>query len=65
MGLFSFNSKMVETQKELIDEDHPARYRAFDHYEFIALRNKVSSQTDVSKYFLLWVVLIMTSTSLK
>ncbi|XP_054782468.1 2-oxoglutarate-dependent dioxygenase AOP3-like [Prosopis cineraria] len=35
MGLFSFNGKMVETQEELVDEDHPMQYKPFDHYDYI------------------------------
>ncbi|XP_028795898.1 probable inactive 2-oxoglutarate-dependent dioxygenase AOP2 [Neltuma alba] len=35
MGLFSFGSKMVETQEELVDEEHPIRYKPFDHYDYI------------------------------
>ncbi|KAK4252847.1 hypothetical protein QN277_010992 [Acacia crassicarpa] len=44
MGLFSFNNKMVQTQEELIDEDHPKRYKSFDHYEYVAFRSKFPSQ---------------------
>ncbi|KAJ1392152.1 Oxoglutarate/iron-dependent dioxygenase [Sesbania bispinosa] len=36
MGLFSLGGKMVQTQQELIDEDHPIRYKPFDHYEYIS-----------------------------
>ncbi|KAI9107493.1 hypothetical protein K1719_021530 [Acacia pycnantha] len=39
IGLSSYNNKMVETQEELIDEDHPRLYKAFYHYEFVAFRN--------------------------
>ncbi|KAK4252846.1 hypothetical protein QN277_010991 [Acacia crassicarpa] len=53
IGLFSFNSRMVQTHEELIDEDHPRLYRAFDHYEFVAFRDTVKSQTEISKIFLL------------
>ncbi|KAF7843301.1 putative 2-oxoglutarate-dependent dioxygenase AOP1 [Senna tora] len=38
MGLFSFSSKMVETEEELVDEDHPLQYKPFDHYEYISFR---------------------------
>lgn len=44
MGLFSFNGKMVETQEELVDEDHPMRYKPFDHYEYLTFRQKFPSQ---------------------
>ncbi|KAK4269885.1 hypothetical protein QN277_022983 [Acacia crassicarpa] len=53
IGLSSFNSKMVETLEELIDEDHPRLYRAFDHYEFVAFRTTVKSPTEISKFYLL------------
>ncbi|TKY64524.1 2-oxoglutarate-dependent dioxygenase AOP1 [Spatholobus suberectus] len=35
MGLFSLGGKMVETQEELVDEEHPRRYKPFDHYEYL------------------------------
>ncbi|KAK7393289.1 hypothetical protein VNO78_21840 [Psophocarpus tetragonolobus] len=35
MGLFSLGGKIVETQEELVDEEHPKRYRPFDHYEYL------------------------------
>ncbi|KAK7349160.1 hypothetical protein VNO77_06305 [Canavalia gladiata] len=35
MGLFSFGSKMVQTQEELVDEEHRRRYKPFDHYEYL------------------------------
>ncbi|KAI4355692.1 hypothetical protein L6164_004440 [Bauhinia variegata] len=35
MGLFSFGRNMVQTQEELIDEEHPKRYKPFDHYGYL------------------------------
>ncbi|XP_020227598.1 probable 2-oxoglutarate-dependent dioxygenase AOP1 [Cajanus cajan] len=35
MGLFSLGGKIVETQEELVDEEHPRRYKPFDHYEYL------------------------------
>ncbi|KAL2338109.1 hypothetical protein Fmac_012555 [Flemingia macrophylla] len=35
MGLFSLGGKMVETEEELVDEEHPRRYKPFDHYEYL------------------------------
>ncbi|KAK4269884.1 hypothetical protein QN277_022982 [Acacia crassicarpa] len=44
MGLFSFNNKMVQIQEELIDEDHPKRYKSFDHYEYLRFREKFPTE---------------------
>ena len=44
MGLFSFNNKMVQTQEELVDEDHPKRYKSFDHYKYMILSQEFPSQ---------------------
>jgi len=35
MGLFSLGGKVVETQEELVDEEHPRKYKPFDHYEYL------------------------------
>ncbi|CAJ1951215.1 unnamed protein product [Sphenostylis stenocarpa] len=35
MGLFSLGGKLVETPEELVDEEHPRRYKPFDHYEYL------------------------------
>ncbi|XP_014515232.1 probable 2-oxoglutarate-dependent dioxygenase AOP1 [Vigna radiata var. radiata] len=35
MGLFSLGGKVVETQEELVDEEHPRQYKPFDHYEYL------------------------------
>ncbi|KAK7294131.1 hypothetical protein RJT34_17014 [Clitoria ternatea] len=35
MGLFSLGGKIVETQQEFIDEEHPRCYKPFDHYEYL------------------------------
>lgn len=47
MGLFSLGGKMVQTQKELVDEEHPIRYKPFDHYEY--LRFFLSKEASKSK----------------
>ncbi|KAI9107543.1 hypothetical protein K1719_021580 [Acacia pycnantha] len=49
IGLSSMNSKLVQTQEELIDEDHPRRYKAFDNYEYIALSGRVA-RSDVANH---------------
>ncbi|XP_028795899.1 probable 2-oxoglutarate-dependent dioxygenase AOP1 [Neltuma alba] len=51
VGLFSFNNKKVQTQEELVDEDHPIRYKSFDHYEYITFRKNFPSQ--ISSFLLL------------
>ncbi|KAK7278943.1 hypothetical protein RJT34_23984 [Clitoria ternatea] len=40
MGLFSFNGKIVETPEELVDEQHPLRYKPFDHSEYLHFYDK-------------------------
>ncbi|KAI9107488.1 hypothetical protein K1719_021525 [Acacia pycnantha] len=44
MGLFSFNKSMLQTQEELVDEDHPKRYKSVNHYEYLIFREKFPSQ---------------------
>ncbi|XP_054780189.1 probable 2-oxoglutarate-dependent dioxygenase AOP1.2 [Prosopis cineraria] len=53
IGLFSYNSKMMETEEGLVDEDHPLRYKAFNHYEYIKLRNKFPTQTELLNFIML------------
>ncbi|KAK7278944.1 hypothetical protein RJT34_23985 [Clitoria ternatea] len=35
MGLLSYAGNIMEPQKELVDEDHPLRYKPFDHYGYL------------------------------
>ncbi|KAG8379885.1 hypothetical protein BUALT_Bualt07G0135800 [Buddleja alternifolia] len=35
IGQFSFMDKMVQTPEELIDDEHPLKYKTFDHYKFL------------------------------
>ena len=44
MGLLSFNNKMVQVQEEQVDEDHPKRYKSFDHYKYMIMREESPSQ---------------------
>ncbi|KAI9107504.1 hypothetical protein K1719_021541 [Acacia pycnantha] len=44
MGLFSLSRKMVETEEKFVDEEHPIRYKAFDHYDY--LRYKITSKAE-------------------
>ncbi|XP_061358517.1 probable 2-oxoglutarate-dependent dioxygenase AOP1, partial [Gastrolobium bilobum] len=40
MGLFCFNGDMVLTPEELVDEQHPLRYKPFDHFEYLRFFDK-------------------------
>lgn len=40
MGLFTFNSKMVYIPEEVVDEQHPLRYKPFDHSEYLHFFDK-------------------------
>ncbi|KAJ0478552.1 hypothetical protein HanHA300_Chr13g0501311 [Helianthus annuus] len=35
IALFSFKKGIVEIPEELVDEDHPPRFKSFDNYKFI------------------------------
>ncbi|PRQ50795.1 putative oxoglutarate/iron-dependent dioxygenase, non-heme dioxygenase domain-containing protein [Rosa chinensis] len=35
MGLFAFNSGILQVPEELVDEKHPLLYRPFDHFGFL------------------------------
>ncbi|KAJ1382112.1 Oxoglutarate/iron-dependent dioxygenase [Sesbania bispinosa] len=35
MGLLSYAGKIMEPQEELVDEEHPLRYKPFDHYGYL------------------------------
>ncbi|KAL2320697.1 hypothetical protein Fmac_029666 [Flemingia macrophylla] len=40
-GLFSFNSKMMRIPEEVVNEQHPLRYKPlFDHYEYLRFYDK-------------------------
>nr|AFK38656.1 unknown [Lotus japonicus] len=34
LGLLSYAGKLMEPQEELVDEEHPLRYKPFDHYGY-------------------------------
>ena len=36
MGLLSYGGKMVQPAEELVDDEHPLRYKAFDHYGYLS-----------------------------
>ncbi|KAG4915081.1 hypothetical protein AAZX31_19G057600 [Glycine max] len=38
LGLLSYSSKMVQTLEDLVDEEHPIRYKPFDHYAYVGFR---------------------------
>ncbi|CAJ1967669.1 unnamed protein product [Sphenostylis stenocarpa] len=38
LGLLSYSTKMVETLEDLVDEEHPIRYKPFDHYSYVGFR---------------------------
>ncbi|KAL2326025.1 hypothetical protein Fmac_025083 [Flemingia macrophylla] len=38
LGLLSYSTKMVQTVENLVDEDHPLRYKPFDHYAYVGFR---------------------------
>ncbi|KAJ1382115.1 Oxoglutarate/iron-dependent dioxygenase [Sesbania bispinosa] len=40
MGLFTFNDKIVNTPEELVDEQHPLRYKPFDNFEYLDFYDK-------------------------
>jgi isopenicillin N synthase-like dioxygenase len=35
VGLFSFSAGMIQVPEELVDEQHPIRFQAFDHQKFL------------------------------
>ncbi|RDX85917.1 putative 2-oxoglutarate-dependent dioxygenase AOP1.2, partial [Mucuna pruriens] len=37
-GLLSYSTKMVQTTEDLVDEEHPVRYKPFDHYAYVGFR---------------------------
>ncbi|KAL9319160.1 hypothetical protein ACSQ67_015677 [Phaseolus vulgaris] len=38
LGLLSYSTKMVQTLEDLVDEEHPIRYKPFDHYSYVGFR---------------------------
>ncbi|KAK1578492.1 hypothetical protein Q3G72_030683 [Acer saccharum] len=34
-GLFSFSSKILQVPEKLIDQQHPLKYKPFDHMDFV------------------------------
>ena len=40
MGLFTFSGKTVQIPEELVDEQHPLRYKPFDHFEYLRFFDK-------------------------
>ncbi|KAK7336499.1 hypothetical protein VNO77_17041 [Canavalia gladiata] len=35
LGMLSYAGKVMEPQTELVDEEHPLRYKPFDHYQYL------------------------------
>ena len=35
MGLLSYIGEIMEPEEELVDEEHPLRYKPFDHYGYL------------------------------
>ena len=35
VGLFTLIKEIVHVPEELVDDDHPLRYKPFDHFEFL------------------------------
>ncbi|KAK7267133.1 hypothetical protein RIF29_19797 [Crotalaria pallida] len=38
LGLLSYSCEMVQTSEDLIDDEHPIRYKPFDHYGYLSFR---------------------------
>ncbi|XP_020223316.2 2-oxoglutarate-dependent dioxygenase AOP3 [Cajanus cajan] len=38
LGLLSYSTKKVQTLEDLVDEEHPIRYKPFDHYAYVGFR---------------------------
>ena len=49
MGLSSFSSKVVQIPEELVDEQHPLRYKPFDHYGYLHFFDKEKIQEPDSR----------------
>ncbi|TKY53413.1 2-oxoglutarate-dependent dioxygenase AOP1.2 [Spatholobus suberectus] len=53
MGLLSYAAKIMEPQEELVDEEHPLRYKPFDHYgylRFFLTEEAIKSDSRVRAY---------------
>ncbi|CAN1837658.1 Probable 2-oxoglutarate-dependent dioxygenase AOP1.2 [Linum perenne] len=53
MGLFGFNNGMIHVPQELVDEEHPLRYRALDHqglFDFFRTQEGYNSECPVKAY---------------
>ncbi|KAG2403352.1 hypothetical protein LR48_Vigan02g039400 [Vigna angularis] len=38
LGLLSYSAEIVQTLEDLVDEEHPIRYKPFDHYSYVGFR---------------------------
>jgi len=53
MGLLSYAAKIMEPQEELVDEEHPLRYKPFDHYgylRFFLTEEAIKSDSRIKAY---------------
>ncbi|XP_027353407.1 probable 2-oxoglutarate-dependent dioxygenase AOP1 [Abrus precatorius] len=53
LGLLSYAGKVMEPQEELVDEEHPLRYKPFDHYgylRFFLTEEAVKSASRIKAY---------------
>lgn len=52
-ALFSFHTGIVQIRKELADDDHPLRFKSFDHFGLLDFRTKnpaLTSEERVEAY---------------
>jgi len=50
MGLFSFSGKILQIPAELVNEQHPLRYKSIlDNYEYIRFYEKEKSKDPYSR----------------
>ncbi|RZB47771.1 putative 2-oxoglutarate-dependent dioxygenase AOP1.2 [Glycine soja] len=53
LGLLSYAGKVMEPEEELVDEEHPLRYKPFDHYgylRFFLTEEAVKSASRIKAY---------------
>ncbi|CAJ1967667.1 unnamed protein product [Sphenostylis stenocarpa] len=53
MGLLSYATKIMEPQEELVDAEHPLRYKPFDHYgylRFFLTEEAIKSDSRIKAY---------------
>ncbi|XP_061360209.1 2-oxoglutarate-dependent dioxygenase AOP3-like [Gastrolobium bilobum] len=53
MGLLSYAGKIMEPPEELVDEEHPLRYKPFDHYgylHFFITEEAIKSASPIKAY---------------